>query len=29
VDCHRDLVHNAREIYEYKQYRDHYRGVGL
>lgn len=29
VDCHRDLVHNPREIYEYKQYREHYRGVGL
>jgi nitrate/TMAO reductase-like tetraheme cytochrome c subunit len=29
VDCHRDLVHNAREIYDYKQYKDTYRGLGL
>ncbi|RLB79234.1 MAG: cytochrome C [Deltaproteobacteria bacterium] len=29
VDCHRDLVHRARAIYQYKQYRDTYRGLGL
>ncbi|MFH1349619.1 MAG: NapC/NirT family cytochrome c [Pseudomonadota bacterium] len=29
VDCHKNLVHNAREIYQYKQYRDTYRGLGL
>jgi len=29
VDCHRDLVHNAREFYEYKQYKINYRAVGL
>jgi len=29
VDCHRDLVHNPRGIYGYKQFGDHYRGLGL
>lgn len=29
VDCHRNLVHNFRSMYEYKQYRDTYRGLGL
>jgi nitrate/TMAO reductase-like tetraheme cytochrome c subunit len=28
VDCHRNLVHNARPVYEYKQYRPAYRGLG-
>jgi cytochrome c-type protein NapC/trimethylamine-N-oxide reductase cytochrome c-type subunit TorC len=28
IDCHRNLVHNPRNIYQYKQYRGHYRGVG-
>ena len=29
VDCHRNLVHVQRPYYQYKQYRDTYRGVGL
>jgi cytochrome c-type protein NapC/trimethylamine-N-oxide reductase cytochrome c-type subunit TorC len=29
VDCHKNLVHNPREFYEYKQYKENYRGVGL
>lgn len=29
VDCHRDLVHNQRSLYEYKQYKATYRGLGL
>ena len=29
VDCHRNLVHNERAFYQYKQYRDTYRGLGL
>jgi cytochrome c nitrite reductase small subunit len=29
VDCHKNLVHNAREFYDYKQYKDTYRGLGL
>jgi len=29
VDCHRNLVHNKRAYYQYKQYRDPYRGLGL
>ena len=29
VDCHKNLVHNARQLYQYKQYRDTYRGLGL
>ena len=29
VDCHKNLVHNPRTMYEYKQYRETYRGLGL
>jgi cytochrome c-type protein NapC/trimethylamine-N-oxide reductase cytochrome c-type subunit TorC len=29
VDCHKNLVHNPRQLYQYKQYRDTYRGLGL
>ena len=29
VDCHKNLVHNKREFYEYKQYQTEYRGLGL
>jgi len=29
VDCHKDLVHNARPLYQYKQYGHFYRGLGL
>jgi len=29
TDCHRNLVHNQRALYEYKQYRNTYRGLGL
>ena len=29
VDCHRNLVHTERPYYQYKQYRDPYRGLGL
>ncbi len=29
VDCHKNLVHNDREFYQYKQYSDSYRGLGL
>jgi len=29
VDCHKNLVHNQREIYDYKQYKEAYRGLGL
>jgi nitrate/TMAO reductase-like tetraheme cytochrome c subunit len=29
VDCHKDLVHNATEVYRYKQFQDPYRGLGL
>jgi len=29
VDCHRDLVHNPRSQYQFKQYRESYRGLGL
>ena len=29
VDCHRNLVHMPREIYEYKQYKEPYRGLGI
>ena len=29
VDCHRNLVHNASQVYQYKQYQDDYRGIGL
>ena len=28
VDCHRDLVHNESDIYQYKQYKAPYRGLG-
>ena len=28
VDCHRNLVHNRRQFYEYKQYKQAYRGLG-
>jgi cytochrome c nitrite reductase small subunit len=29
VDCHRNLVHNSRQLYLYKQFRDVYRGLGM
>lgn len=29
VDCHRNLVHTDRAVYQYKQYRETYRGLGL
>jgi len=29
VDCHRNLVHNASTVYQYKQYQEDYRGIGL
>ncbi len=29
VDCHKNLVHNPREFYDYKQYKNTYRGLGL
>jgi nitrate/TMAO reductase-like tetraheme cytochrome c subunit len=29
VDCHRNLVHNPRQYYEYKQYKEPYRGLGI
>lgn len=29
VDCHKNLVHVARDYYFYKQFRDTYRGLGL
>lgn len=29
VDCHRNLVHNERSFYEYKQYQTSYRGSGI
>ena len=29
VDCHKNLVHNPRAFYQYKQYREPYRGLGL
>ncbi len=28
VDCHKNLVHNKRHFYEYKQYKESYRGLG-
>lgn len=28
VDCHKNLVHNKAEVYQYKQYEDSYRGLG-
>ncbi|MFH2066226.1 MAG: NapC/NirT family cytochrome c [Pseudomonadota bacterium] len=29
VDCHRDLVHRERPVYDYKQYKTTYRGLGI
>ena len=29
VDCHKNLVHSRRPFYNYKQYKDEYRGLGL
>ena len=29
VDCHRNLVHNKREYYQYKQYQTPYKGFGI
>lgn len=29
VDCHKNLVHNHRDFYEYKQYNPSYRGLGI
>jgi cytochrome c-type protein NapC/trimethylamine-N-oxide reductase cytochrome c-type subunit TorC len=29
VDCHKNLVHNQRQMFQYKQYRSPYRGLGL
>jgi len=29
VDCHKNLVHTARVVYQYKQYGEAYRGLGL
>ena len=29
VDCHKNLVHIAKPIYQYKQYQEPYRGLGL
>jgi cytochrome c nitrite reductase small subunit len=29
VDCHKNLVHTARDVYQYKQYSTPYRGLGL
>jgi cytochrome c-type protein NapC/trimethylamine-N-oxide reductase cytochrome c-type subunit TorC len=29
VDCHKNLVHNERAFYQYKQYQSTYRGLGL
>jgi cytochrome c-type protein NapC/trimethylamine-N-oxide reductase cytochrome c-type subunit TorC len=29
LDCHKNLVHNDRPVYEYKQYNPYYRGLGL
>jgi len=29
VDCHRNLVHNQRSFYQYKQFREPYRGSGF
>jgi len=29
IDCHKDLVHNERQIYQYKQFKEPYRGLGL
>ncbi|MBU3947411.1 MAG: NapC/NirT family cytochrome c [Proteobacteria bacterium] len=29
VDCHKNLVHNKRQVYDYKQYKAPYKGSGL
>lgn len=29
LDCHKNLVHNHRTEYDYKQYKGYYRGLGL
>ena len=29
IDCHKDLVHNARPYYQFKQFKEPYRGLGL
>ena len=29
IDCHKDLVHNPKPYYQYKQYEEAYRGLGL
>ncbi len=29
VDCHRNLVHNPAQVYQYRQYRPPYKGTGL
>lgn len=29
VDCHKNLVHNKRQIYDYKQYKEPYKASGL
>ncbi|MCP4683397.1 MAG: cytochrome C, partial [Desulfobacterales bacterium] len=29
VDCHKNLVHNKSDLYQYKQYQGPYRGLGL
>jgi cytochrome c-type protein NapC/trimethylamine-N-oxide reductase cytochrome c-type subunit TorC len=29
LDCHKNLVHNQRGVYAFKQYRPPYRGLGL
>ncbi|MGB5158559.1 cytochrome c3 family protein [Desulfobacterium sp. N47] len=29
VDCHKNLVHNKRQVYDYKQYKEPYKGSGL
>jgi len=29
VDCHKNLVHNKRDFYRYKQYQEAYRGLGI
>jgi cytochrome c-type protein NapC/trimethylamine-N-oxide reductase cytochrome c-type subunit TorC len=29
LDCHRNLVHVPRAVYNYKQYGPEYRGLGL
>ena len=29
IDCHRNLVHNKRQYYDYKQYKEPYKGLGI